>query len=87
MEDKWMLGIYNWLIGYVLQYWEMSWKIDVIFVDQFDENVDKWFDLLQVKNIKVKLQFKMVVGVMGKCDYELFVQNMGLNYFDWIWQV
>ena len=86
MEDKRMPGIYNRLIGYVLQHWETSRKIDAILADQFDENADKRLDLLQVKNIKAKSQFKTVAGAMGKRDYELFVQNMGLNHPDWTWQ-
>lgn len=86
MEDKRMPGIYNRLIGYVLQYWETSYKIDAILADQFDENADKRLDLLQVKHIKAKSQFKTVARAMGKADYESFVQNMGLNHPDWAWQ-
>ena len=74
------------LLCYVLQHWETSRKIDAILADQFDENADKRLDLLQVKNIKAKSQFKTVAGAMGKRDYELFVQNMGLNHPDWTWQ-
>lgn len=86
MEDKRMPGIYNRLIGYVLEYWQTSEKIEAILADQFDENADKRLDLLQVKNIKAKSQFKTVARAMGKHDYELFVQNLGLNHPDWAWQ-
>lgn len=82
-----MFGIFKWLIGYVFEYWDVYSKVVKIFDLQFDGNVDKCFELLQVKGIKVKLQFKMVVWVMGCIDYFYFVEVLGLFYEDWQWQV
>ncbi len=85
LEDKRMPGIYKRLIGYVLQYWQADKKAAEILASEFDGNADKRLELLQVKGIKAKSQFKTVARAMGRADYEHFIQALGLVHEDWLW--
>ncbi|NVK55534.1 MAG: hypothetical protein HWE26_07960 [Alteromonadaceae bacterium] len=85
LEDKRMPGIYKRLIGYVLQYWQADKKAAEILASEFGGNADKRLELLQVKGIKAKSQFKTVARAMGKTDYEHFISALGLMHEDWLW--
>lgn len=85
LEDKRLPGIYNRLIGYVLEYWSASKKADAIIANQFDAQADRRLDLLQVKSIKAKSQFKTVARAMGLTDYQRFIESFGLQHPDWQW--
>ncbi|MDC8832425.1 hypothetical protein [Alteromonas gilva] len=85
LEDKRMPGIYKRLIGYVLQYWQADKKAAEILASEFDGNADKRLELLQVKGIKAKSQFKTVARAMGRTDYEHFIKALGLVHDDWLW--
>ncbi|GGF85517.1 hypothetical protein [Alteromonas lipolytica] len=85
LEDKRMPGIFRRLIGNVLEYWEAHTKAEHILNSQFDGNADKRLELLQVKSIKAKSQFKTVARAMGRTDYQHFIEALGLNHEDWQW--
>lgn len=85
LEDKRMPGIYKRLIGYVLQFWQADKKAAAILASEFDGNADKRLELLQVKSIKAKSQFKTVARAMGRADYEHFISALGLVHEDWLW--
>lgn len=82
--DKRMPTIYKRLINYVLQYWSASLKIEDILICEFDNNADKRLELLQVKAIKAKSQFKTVAMAMGKTDYVKFLTLLSLKHEDWL---
>lgn len=86
LEDKRMPGIFKRLIGYVLEYWDAHSKAAKILDSQFDGNADKRLELLQVKGIRAKSQFKTVARAMGRTDYLHFVEALGLLHEDWQWQ-
>ena len=86
LEDKRMPGIFKRLISYVLEYWDAHGKAAKILDSQFDGNADKRLELLQVKGIKAKSQFKTVARAMGRTDYQHFVDALGLRHEDWQWQ-
>lgn len=84
--DKRMPAIYLRLLDYVLQYWAAQQKADTILQGEFNDNADKRLELLQVKCVKAKTQFKTVAQAMGRIDYEIFLRSFGLTHEDWGWQ-
>lgn len=86
LEDKRMPAIFRRLIGYVLEYWDAHGKAAKILDSQFDGNADKRLELLQVKGIKAKSQFKTVARAMGRNDYLHFTEALGLTQEEWRWQ-
>lgn len=86
LPAKGMTDIYARLITYVLEYWETQEKIDSIIDSCFDTNAEKRLQLLQVKAIRAKSQFKTVAKAMGTLDYEHCINVLGLNQENWVWQ-
>ncbi len=85
-KDKILIGIYQRLISYVLEYWDTQTKIHGILDDYFDPNSEKRLQLLQTKSTRAKTQFKTVAMAMGQKDYEHFIALLGLHHEDWLWR-
>ena len=83
--DKRLPSIYRRLLEYVLPSWDAQNKVDDILNSEFNEHADKRLELLQVKCVKAKTQFKTVAQAMGRTDYMLFLQSFGLDHDDWRW--
>lgn len=82
---KSMLIVYMKLLNYVLTAWDATLKAEAIINDSFDDNADVRLELLQVKAIKAKSQLKTVASAMGKQDYEVFCNVLGLSADKWQW--
>jgi len=82
---KSMITVYMKLLNYVLTAWDATLKADAIINDNFDNNADVRLELLQVKAIKAKSQLKTVASAMGKQDYEVFCNLLGLSADKWQW--
>ena len=82
---KSMLIVYMKLLNYVLTAWDATLKAEAIINDSFDDNADVRLELLQVKAIKAKSQLKTVASAMGKQDYEVFCNLLGLSADKWQW--
>ncbi|WP_334032192.1 hypothetical protein [Alteromonas sp. P256] len=82
---KSMITVYMKLLNYVLTAWDATLKADAIINDNFDNNADVRLELLQVKAIKAKSQLKTVASAMGKQDYEVFCNLLGLTADKWQW--
>lgn len=82
---KSMVTVYMKLLNYVLTAWDATLKADAIINDNFDNNADVRLELLQVKAIKAKSQLKTVASAMGKQDYEVFCNLLGLTADKWQW--
>ncbi|WP_083272988.1 hypothetical protein [Alteromonas confluentis] len=85
-KDKILIGIYQRLISYVLEYWDAQTKIHGILDDYFDTHSEKRLHLLQTKSTRAKTQFKTVAMAMGQKDYEHFIALLGLHHEDWVWR-
>lgn len=85
--SKRMITIYLRLTGFVLDFYAASQKLEAIRDNLFDEHADKRFELLQVKAIRARAQFKTVVQALGKKDYQLFFKHAALPVEDWGWDV
>ena len=86
LPAKRMADIYARLINYVLEYWEAQEKIDSIIDSCFDANAEKRLQLLQVKAIRAKSQFKTVAKAMGNHEYSHCIDVLGLTQENWVWQ-
>ncbi|MBU3023165.1 hypothetical protein [Aestuariibacter sp. A3R04] len=86
LPAKRMADIYARLINYVLEYWEAQEKVDSIIDSCFDTNAEKRLQLLQVKAIRAKTQFKTVAKAMGDHDYTHCIAVLGLSQENWVWQ-
>lgn len=87
IKNKRILSVYLRLIEYVIDYYQASEKIAGIRDRLFDDNAEKRLQLLQVRAIKAKAQFKTVVQALGKKDYQQFAQHLALPSADWGWDV
>ncbi|MBU2977114.1 hypothetical protein [Alteromonas sp. C1M14] len=87
LKDKRMLTIYNRLLGYILQHWRASTKIDEIIDSQFDNHADERLELLRTKSIRAKSQCKTIMLAMGNCDANYFLTLFGLQQEAWLVQV
>ena len=87
INNKRILSVYLRLIEYVIDFYVASEKIAEIRDRHFDDNAEKRLQLLQVRAIKAKAQFKTVVQALGKRDYQLFASHLALPPADWGWEV
>lgn len=85
LVSKKMLFVQNKLITYVIDYYGASAKLNDIRDIDFSEQADIRFDLLNVKAIKLKAQFRTVAKSMNKSDYCLLQKGACLPDFDWGW--
>lgn len=87
IKNKRILSVYLRLIEYVIDFYQASEKIAGIRDKLFDDNAEKRLQLLQVRVIKAKAQFKTVVQALGKRDYQQFSEHLALPQTEWSWQV
>jgi hypothetical protein len=87
IKTKRILSVYLRLIEYVIDFYQVSEKIAAIIDTNFDDNAEKRLQLLQVRAIKAKAQFKTVVQALGKRDYQQFANHLALPQADWSWDV
>ncbi|MDP5032075.1 MAG: hypothetical protein NWQ54_14200 [Paraglaciecola sp.] len=87
IKNKRILSVYLRLIEYVIDFYLASEKIASIRDKLFDDNAEKRLDLLQVRAIKAKAQFKTVVHALGKREYQQFAHHLALPTSEWGWDV
>ncbi|MGJ8681301.1 hypothetical protein [Paraglaciecola sp.] len=85
--SKKLLIVQNKLVGYVIDYYDASRKLDKIRDTDFSVQAELRFDLLTTKAIKARAQFKTVATAMHKNDYLNLIKNIGLPLFDWNWDL
>lgn len=86
LRTKKMVTIYIRLLEFILKYFELDAKAQVILDKQFDERSDRRLDLLQSRAIKARNQFKIVAKALGEEDYRRFCATLSLSREDWGWQ-
>ena len=85
LVSKKMLFVQNKLIAYVVKYYDATAKLDAIRDCDYSEYADKRFDLLNVKAIKLKAQFRTGAMAMNEHDYCALQRGGCLPAFDWGW--
>ncbi|MEP0354531.1 MAG: hypothetical protein ABJH06_18210 [Paraglaciecola sp.] len=85
LVSKKMLYVQNKLMAYAIEYYAAKAKLDRIRDLDFSEQADIRFDLLNVKAIKLKAQFRTVATAMSKADYSMLLNGACLPDFDWGW--
>ncbi|MEP1382479.1 MAG: hypothetical protein ABJK64_01655 [Paraglaciecola sp.] len=85
LVSKKMLFVQNKLITYAIEYYDATSKLNDIRDIDFSEQADIRFDLLNVKAIKLKAQFRTVATAMSEPDYCMLQKGACLPDFDWGW--
>ena len=86
-KNKRMLLVYLKLLGYIIEFYQLSHKILAIRDSHFDDHAEARLQLLYPRMIKAKAQFKTVVQALGKKDYQMFATSLALPLADWAWDV
>ena len=81
--NKKMLLIQNRLLEYIIDYFEASFKLEKIRDADFSEQANIRFDLLSVRAIKSKAQFKTVSEALSDSEYNSIVEGVSLPDLNW----
>lgn len=83
LMNKKMLMIQNKLVNYLIDYFEATFRLNEIRDADFSENANIRFDLLSVRAIKSKSQFKTVADALTDSEYQILQSEIGLPELNW----
>lgn len=83
LVNKKMLMIQNRLAEYLIDYFEANFRLDKIREVDFSEQANIRFDLLSVRAIKSKSQFKTVADALSDSEYLNLENGIGLPDLRW----
>lgn len=81
--NKKMLMIQNKLVKYLIDYFEATFRLNMIRDVDFSEQANIRFDLLSVRAIKSKSQFKTVADALSDSEYRNLQDGIALPDLRW----
>jgi hypothetical protein len=87
LTNKNALKVQNHLLGFVIQYYQATSKLEKIRHVDFSEHAETKFDLLTTQAIKHKAQYKTIAKELREVEYNKLLSALRLPSFDWQWDV